>query len=143
MMNNYETNNIFARILRGEIPCHKLHEDAKTLAFLDVMPQADGHSLIIPKAPSRNLLTAEPEDLAALMVTVQKISRAVMAAFDAGGVLIQQFNEAPAGQTVFHTHFHVLPRHEGVALRPHTGQMADGEVLKAHAEKIRQALAAQ
>ncbi len=143
MMNEYETNNVFARILRGEIPCHKLYEDAKTLAFLDVMPQADGHSLVIPKAASRNLLSADPVDLAALMVSVQKISRAVMSAFGAGGVLIQQFNEATAGQTVFHTHFHVLPRHEGVPLRPHTGQMADGELLKAHAEKIRQALAAQ
>ena len=142
-MNEYQTDNIFARILRGEIPCHKLYEDAKTLAFLDVMPQADGHSLIIPKAPSRNLLTADPADLAAIMVTVQQISRAVMAAFGAGGVLVQQFNEAPAGQTVFHTHFHVLPRHEGVALRPHTGQMADGEMLKAHAERIRLALSAQ
>jgi histidine triad (HIT) family protein len=142
-MTKYETNNIFARILRGEIPCHKLHEDAETLAFLDVMPQADGHSLIIPKAPSRNLLSADPSALAALMVTVQLISRAVMSAFGTGGVLIQQFNEAAAGQTVFHTHFHVIPRHEGVPLRPHTGQMADTQILKAHAEKIRAALAAQ
>ena len=107
------------------------------------MPQADGHSLIIPKAPSRNLLSADPGELAAIMVTVQQISRAVMSAFGAGGVLIQQFNEATAGQTVFHTHFHVIPRHEGQPLRPHTGQMADPQVLKAHAEKIRQALAAQ
>ena len=142
-MTKYEPNNIFARILRGEIPCHKLHEDAETLAFLDVMPQADGHSLIIPKAPSRNLLSADPSALAALMVTVQLISRAVMSAFGTGGVLIQQFNEAAAGQTVFHTHFHVIPRHEGVPLRPHTGQMADTQILKAHAEKIRAALAAQ
>ena len=142
-MTKYETNNIFARILRGEIPCHKLHEDVETLAFLDVMPQADGHSLIIPKAPSRNLLSADPSALAALMVTVQLISRAVMSAFGTGGVLIQQFNEAAAGQTVFHTHFHVIPRHEGVPLRPHTGQMADTQILKAHAEKIRAALAAQ
>ena len=142
-MHQYDTNNIFARILRGEIPCHKLHEDLKTLAFLDVMPQADGHSLIIPKAPSRNLLSADPGDLPAIMVTVQQISRAVMSAFGAGGVLIQQFNEATAGQTVFHTHFHVIPRHEGQPLRPHTGQMADQQVLKTHADKIRQALAAQ
>ena len=137
----YDPNNIFAKILRGEIPCHKLYEDEKTFAFMDVMPQADGHCLVIPKTGSRNLLTADPADLAALMVTVQKLANAVRKAFGAEGVLIQQFNEAAAGQTVFHTHFHVLPRPEGVALRPHSGKMADPELLKAQAEKIRAALA--
>ena len=139
-MPDYDNNNVFARILRGEIPCHKLHEDAQTLAFLDVMPQADGHSLVIPKAASRNLLSADPADLASCMVIVQLIARAVRKAFGVDGVLIQQFNEADAGQTVFHTHFHVIPRAGGAPLRPHSGKMADPEVLKRHAEMIRAAL---
>lgn len=139
-MREYDTGNVFAKILRGEIPCHKLHEDAQTLAFLDVMPQADGHSLIIPKAPSRNLLSADAADLAFCMVSVQLIARALRKAFGVDGVLIQQFNEADAGQTVFHTHFHVIPRRAGEALRPHSGKMADGELLKKHAEMIRAAL---
>ena len=137
---SYDTNNIFAKILRGEIPCHKVYEDEHTLAFMDVMPQADGHTLVIPKAPSRNLLDAEPKALAALMTAVQKVARAAKEAFGTEGVLIQQFNEPAAGQTVFHLHFHVLPRREGVALRPHTGKMADHGLLAEHAQKIRTAL---
>ena len=139
-MTTYDPENIFAKILKGEIPCHKLHEDEKTLCFLDVMPQADGHSLIIPKAPSRNLLTAKPEDLAACMVSVQLIANAVRKAFAAEGVLIQQFNEPAAGQTVYHTHFHVIPRHAGAPLKPHSDKIADPEILKHHAELIRAAL---
>lgn len=139
---SYDTNNIFARILRGEIPCHKVHEDDHTLAFMDVMPQADGHTLVIPKMPSRNLLDADPKALGALMASVQKIANAAKQAFDAEGILIQQFNEPAAGQTVFHLHFHVLPRHAGVPLRAHSGNMADPTVLAEHAAKIRAALGA-
>jgi histidine triad (HIT) family protein len=137
---SYDTNNIFAKILRGEIPCHKVYEDEHTLAFMDVMPQADGHTLVIPKSPSRNLLDADPEALGALMASVQRVANAAKQAFGAEGVLIQQFNEPAAGQTVFHLHVHVLPRHEGTALRPHSGKMADHGVLAEHAAKIRAAL---
>lgn len=138
---SYDTNNVFAKILRGEIPCHKVHEDEHTLAFMDVMPQADGHTLVIPKSPSRNLLDADPAALGALMTSVQKVANAVRKAFDAEGILIQQFNEPAAGQTVFHLHFHILPRSAGVSLRPHTGKMADHALLARHAEMIRAALA--
>lgn len=138
---SYDTNNVFAKILRGEIPCHKVHEDEHTLAFMDVMPQADGHTLVIPKSPSRNLLDADPAALGALMAAVQKVANAVRKAFDAEGILIQQFNEPAAGQTVFHLHFHILPRSAGISLRPHTGKMADHALLARHAEMIRAALA--
>lgn len=137
---SYDRNNVFAKILRGELPSEKLYEDADTLAIMDIMPRADGHVLVIPKTAARNLLDASTAQLAACMTTVQRLSRAVMAAFDAPGVTLQQFNEAAGGQVVFHLHFHVLPRHVGVALRPHTGQMEKPEVLKANAEKIRAAL---
>jgi histidine triad (HIT) family protein len=136
----YDDANIFAKILRGELPAHKVHEDAETLAFMDIMPRADGHCLVIPKTPARNVLDASPAQLAACMATVQRMSRAVVAAFAADGVTIQQFNESAGGQVVFHLHFHVLPRHAGVSLRPHTGQMEKPEVLAANAEKIREAL---
>ena len=137
----YDSNNIFGKILRGEIPAHKVHEDDHTLAFMDVMPQAQGHVLIIPKAPSRNLLDADPAVLGHLIGVVQKIAVAAKAAFEADGVTVMQFNEAPAGQSVFHLHFHILPRHEGIALKPHSGKMEDGEILAANAEKLRRALA--
>lgn len=137
---SYDSNNIFGKILRGEIPCHKVYEDAHTLAFMDVMPQADGHTLVIPKMPSRNLLDADPKDLGALIATVRKVANAAKAAFGSEGVLIQQFNEPAAGQTVFHLHFHVLPRHEGMPLRPHSGNMADHTLLADHAARIRAAL---
>ena len=137
---SYDTNNIFARILRGEIPCHKVHEDEHTLAFMDVMPQADGHTLVIPKSPSRNLLDADPAALGPLMASVQKVANAVRKAFGAEGILIQQFNEPAAGQTVFHLHFHILPRTAGISLRPHTGKMADQQLLAHHAEMIRATL---
>ncbi|WP_436039963.1 HIT family protein [Rhizobium sp. LjRoot98] len=136
----YDTNNIFAKILRGEIPAHKVYEDANVLAFMDVMPQAQGHVLVVPKAASRNILDADPATLGALIATVQKVAIAAEEAFEADGVTIMQFNEAPAGQSVFHLHFHVIPRHEGVPLRPHSGKMEDGAVLAANAEKIRDAL---
>ena len=139
---SYDPNNIFAKILRGEIPCHKVYEDEHTLAFMDVMPQADGHTLVIPKAPSRNILDADPAALGPLMRSVQKIANAVRKAFNAEGILIKQFNEPAAGQTVYHLHIHVLPRHTGVELRPHTGKMADHGLLAQHAGMIRAALEA-
>jgi histidine triad (HIT) family protein len=139
---SYDTNNVFAKILRGEIPCHKVHEDAHALAFMDVMPQADGHTLVIPKSPSRNLLDADPAALGPLMASVQRIANAVRKAFGAEGILIQQFNEPAAGQTVFHLHFHILPRNAGIALRPHSGKMADHALLAEHAARIRAALEA-
>jgi histidine triad (HIT) family protein len=137
---SYDTTNIFARILRGEIPCHKVYEDEATLAFMDVMPQADGHTLVIPKAPSRNLLDADPAVLGTLMASVQKVAKAVAKAFDADGILINQFNEPAAGQTVYHLHVHILPRHDGVSLRPHSVKMADHGLLAKHGEMIRAAL---
>ncbi|WP_404861943.1 HIT family protein [Georhizobium sp. MAB10] len=136
----YDDANIFAKILRGELPAHRVYEDEHTLAFMDIMPRGDGHCLVLPKTPSRNMLDVEPDDLAHVMVTVQKLARAVKAAFDADGVTIQQFNESAGGQVVFHLHVHVIPRFDGVALKPHTGTMEDPDVLKANAEKIRAAL---
>lgn len=136
----YDPSNIFAKILRGEIPSHKVFEDEHTLAFMDVMPQGDGHTLVIPKTPARNLLDAQPDQLAHVIATVQRIAKAVKAAFQSDGVFVMQFNEAGAGQTVFHLHFHVIPRWEGVPLRPHSGGMADAALLKGHADKIRAAL---
>ncbi|MGE7369266.1 HIT family protein [Neorhizobium sp. NPDC001467] len=132
----YDDGNIFAKILRGEIPCHRVYEDADTLAFMDVMPQAPGHVLVVPKKPSRNMLDADPAVLAKTIAVVQKIARAAKDAFDADGVFIAQFNEPAAGQTVFHLHFHIIPRHQGAALKPHSGKMEDGDVLATNAEKI-------
>lgn len=136
----YDESNIFAKILRGEIPSHKLHEDEATFAFMDIMPRGDGHCLVIPKKPARNILDVEPDSINAVMATAQKLSHAVMKAFGADGVTIQQFNEPAGGQVVFHLHVHVIPRFDGVKLRPHTGEMEDPDVLKANAEKIRAAL---
>ncbi|HUO53522.1 MAG TPA: HIT family protein [Rhodoblastus sp.] len=138
----YDPNNIFAKILRGEIPCEKVFEDDEVLAFMDVMPQAEGHVLVISKLGARNILDAPPELLAALILRVQKLARAVKVGMAAEGITINQFNEPAGGQSVYHIHFHVIPRWEGVALRPHSGKMADPAVLKGHAEKIRAALAA-
>ena len=137
----YDDNNIFAKILRGEIPSHRVYEDDHTVAFMDVMPQAPGHVLVVPKAQSRNILDADPAALSHAIAVVQKIANAVQDAFDADGVFVCQFNEPAAGQTVFHLHFHVIPRHEGVALKPHSGKMEDGAVLAANAEKIKAELA--
>jgi histidine triad (HIT) family protein len=136
----YDPDNIFAKILLGEIPSHRVYEDDHTVAFMDVMPQGTGHTLVLTKAPSRNLLDAEPATLAYLMETVQKIARAVKTAFDADGVMVVQYNEAPAGQSVFHLHVHVIPRFAGVPLQPHTGEMEDQQVLATNAEKVRRAL---
>jgi histidine triad (HIT) family protein len=135
----YDSNNVFAKILRGELPAHKVYEDQDTLAFMDIMPRADGHALVIPRTPCINTLDASPEQLAACIRTVQVVARAAMSAFKAEGIKVEQYNEAPAGQVVFHLHFHVLPRWSGVDLRP-PGKMADGEVLERHAETLRKAL---
>lgn len=137
----YDSNNIFAKILKGEIPSHRVYEDDHAVAFMDVMPQAPGHTLVLPKQPSRNLLDADAETLQHLIPVVQKVANAVKDAFDADGVYIAQFNEPAAGQTVFHLHFHIIPRNEGVALKPHSGQMEDGAVLAANAQKIIEAMA--
>jgi histidine triad (HIT) family protein len=136
----YEETNIFAKILRAEMPAHKVFEDDVAFAFMDIMPRADGHTLIIPKTPCRNLLDIAAADLSALMPRVQKVARAVKHAMQAEGLTLQQFNEEAGGQIVFHLHFHLLPRWSGVALRP-PGSMEKPEVLAAHAEKIRAVLA--
>lgn len=138
---HYDDGNVFAKILRGELPAHILYEDADTLAIMDIMPRADGHCLVIPKTPARNMLDARPEQLAACIRTVQRLGKAVTIAFKADGVTVQQFNESAGGQVVFHLHYHVLPRHAGVSLKPHTSQMEQQDVLKANAAKIRAALA--
>ncbi len=138
----YDQDNIFAKILRGEIPSLKVYEDEATLAFMDVMPQADGHVLVLPKAASRNLLDADPAVLAELMPRVQKLASAVKAALGAEGLTIMQFNEPAGGQTVFHLHFHILPRWAGVELRGHARKMAKPETLAPIRDKIVAALAA-
>lgn len=136
---SYDTSNVFAKILRGELPAHHVYEDAETLAFMDIMPRLPGHTLVIPKTPCRNILDASPAALAACMTATQKVARAVMQAFAAPGVTIQQYNESAGGQVVFHLHFHILPRHPGVPIGPHTGKMEDNAILAANAEKIRKA----
>ncbi len=139
-MPDYDNDNIFAKIIRGELPAHKVFEDDNTLAFLDIMPRADGHALVIPKAPSRNVLDIEIADLCAVMATVQMIARAGLKAFQAQGAIIQQFNEAEGGQVVFHTHFHVIPRRAGVELKPPAAIKEDEAVLARNAERLRAAL---
>ncbi|CDZ40389.1 Histidine triad (HIT) protein [Neorhizobium galegae bv. officinalis] len=132
----YDSDNIFGKILRGEIPCHRVYEDDDTLAFMDVMPQSPGHLLVVPKAPSRNILDADPAVLSKVIPVVQKLARAAKEAFEADGITVIQFNEPAAGQTVYHLHFHVVPRYEGQPLKPHSGQMENNDVLAANAEKI-------
>ena len=132
----YDPANIFAKILKGELPCHKVHEDENALVMMDIFPQSKGHTLIIPKAASRNLLDADPATLSSVMPLVQRVGRAVKAATNADGVRLVQFNEAPAGQTVFHLHFHIIPVYEGVALSAHAGGKADDAELAALAKDI-------
>lgn len=138
---SYDNNNIFAKILRSEIPSERVYEDEHTVAFMDIMPRVAGHVLVIPKTPARNMLDATPAQLAACLETVQKISRASTEAFSAQGITLQQFNEAAGGQEVFHLHFHVLPRHDSESLGP-CNVMGDMDSIKVNAEKIRSALAA-
>jgi len=136
----YDTNNIFAKILRGEAPCVKIHEDEVSLAFMDIMPRGEGHALVIPKAPARNILDISPDDLAKFMPSVQRIAIAAKSALAADGVTVMQFNESAGGQVVFHLHFHILPRWKGVTLLPPGGPVADAEQLTPVAEAIRAAL---
>ena len=138
----YDPNNIFAKILKGEIPCHKIYEDGDTLAFLDIMPRTEGHALVITKQKAPDLYGISPEGLAKLMAVVQKLAPQIQKAVGADGVLVQQFNGAAAGQTVFHLHVHIVPIKDGVPLKPHAGQMADQAELAATAEKIRKVLSA-
>jgi histidine triad (HIT) family protein len=140
-MPSYDPNNIFAKILRGELPCYKVYEDEKTLAFLDIMPRAPGHALVLPKSQARNILDIAPDDLAHVMKIAQKIAKASMATFGAQGVTVQQFNESAGGQVVFHLHVHVIPRQQGVALKPPASVKEAPDVLKEQAAKLATALA--
>ena len=136
----YDSNNIFAKILRGEIPCVKVYEDDKTLAFMDVMPQAQGHTLVVPKEAAENVLDLSEDGMAAMMATTQKIARAIKLALDPDGIVLTQFNGPAAGQSVFHVHFHVIPRKAGDLLAPHARGMVDARTLEPIAAKIRSAL---
>ena len=136
----YDPNNIFAKILRGEIPCVKVYEDAKTLAFMDVMPEAEGHVLVVPKEPAENILDLSPEGMAAMTATTQKIAKAMDKALQPDGILLKQYNRAAAGQSVFHVHFHIVPRWDGVPMAPHGKVMVQAAVLEPIAAKIRSAL---
>ena len=136
-MSDYEKDNIFAKILRGEAPCVKIYEDADTLAFMDVMPQAEGHVLVIPKAEACDMMDLDSAMAQKLIVNVQKIARAVKSALGCPGVMLAQLNGSAAGQTVFHTHFHIIPRHDGVDLGFHAKEMVTLEALEIIAEKIR------
>ena len=136
----YDADNIFAKILRGEAPAFKVYEDDHTLAFMDVMPQADGHTLVIPKASAENLHDVDPAALGATIQAVQTVAAAVKQAFEAPGIMIAQLNGPAAGQTVFHLHFHILPRFDGVEFRMHARDMEDFDKLEAFAERIRAAL---
>ena len=133
----YEESNVFGKILRGEMPCHRVYEDDVALAFMDIMPRVAGHVLVVPKVPARGLLDIAPADLAALMPRVQRVGAAVVAAMAADGLTLHQFNETAGGQVVFHLHFHLLPRHDGVALRPPGGPMEKPDVLADLAARIK------
>lgn len=132
----YDPNNIFGKILRGEIPAHKVYEDDVALAFMDIMPRAEGHVLVIPKEGARGLLDVSPATLSELMKRVQHVAGALQRAFKADGLTLHQFNESAGGQVIYHLHFHLLPRWDGVALRP-PGTMADNDKLAEQAEKVR------
>ena len=136
----YDSNNIFAKILRGKIPAVKVYEDDRTLAFMDVMPEADGHVLVVPKEAVEDILSLSPEGLSAMMATVQKVAKAIDKALSPGGILLKQYNRAPAGQSVFHIHFHIVPRWEGVPMAPHGKVMVEAARLEPIAAKIRSAL---
>jgi len=136
----YDPNNIFAKVLRGEIPCVKVYEDAKTLAFMDVMPEADGHVLVVPKEGAETILGLSPEGMAAMMATTQKVAKAVDKALAPDGILLKQYNRPAAGQSVFHVHFHIVPRWEDVPLAPHGKVMVEAARLEPIAAKIRSAL---
>jgi histidine triad (HIT) family protein len=140
-MASYDPDNVFAKILRGEVPSYKVYEDDRAFAFLDIMPRTPAHTLVIPKAPARNILDIAPDDLAHVMKVAQKIARAGMKAFAADGVTVQQFSEPAGGQVVFHLHVHVMPRKDGVALKPPASFKEDPAVLAEHASRLAAALA--
>jgi histidine triad (HIT) family protein len=139
-MTSYDPNNVFAKILRGELPSYKVYEDDKAFALLDIMPRAPGHTLVIPKNPARNILDIDPEDLAHVAKVAQKIARAAVKVFGADGITVQQFNESAGGQVVFHLHMHVIPRKEGVAMKPPASEGQNPEVLAEQAKKLAAAL---
>src|ERR1700733_10322802 len=139
-MTAYDTNNIFAKILRGEFPCYKVYEDEHVLAFLDIMPRSPGHTLVIPKAPARNILDIKAEDFAHVARGAHKIAGAAMKAFEADGITVQQFSEPASGQVVYHLHMHVMPRHDGIALLAPASRKEDAKVLEANAAKLIAAL---
>ena len=139
-MPSYDPANVFAKIIRGELPCHKVHEDDKTIVFMDIMPRAPGHVLVLPKAPARNILDIAPDDLVAVALMAQKVAKAAVKAFNADGVTVQQFNEGAGGQVVFHLHLHIIPRRAGVALKPPASEKEKPEVLSDHAAKLAAAI---
>ena len=139
-MTAYDDQNIFAKILRGELPCEKLFEDDRTLVIMDIMPRGKGHCLVLPKTPARNILDIDSTALAAVAQTTQKMARAVREAFNADGVTIQQFNESAGGQIVFHLHVHIIPRFEGIRMGPPASKMEETTTLKANADRIRAVL---
>lgn len=141
-MASYDPSNVFAKILRGELPCHKVYEDDLAFVFLDIMPRAPGHALVIPKKPARNILDIAPDDLAHVHKIAQKVAKAAVKVFDADGVTVHQFNEAAGGQVVFHLHVHVLPRHSGEPLKPPATFHEEPAVLAEQAEKLAAAMAA-
>ena len=141
-MPSYDQNNIFAKILRGELPCYKVYEDDKALVFLDIMPRAPGHMLVLPKAPARNILDVGAADLAHVMTVAQKVAKAAIAALGADGITIQQFNEGAGGQVVFHLHVHVIPRKSGVPMKPPAAEKEKPDVLAEVAKKLAAVIAA-
>ena len=136
----YDPNNVFAKILRGDLPCYKIYEDDKALAFLDIMPRAPGHALVLPKAQARNILDAAPEDFAHVMKIAQRIAKVSVEVFGADGVTLQQFSEGAGGQVVFHLHVHVIPRKIGVALKPPASVKEAPDVLAEQAKQLAAAL---
>jgi histidine triad (HIT) family protein len=141
-MPNYDPNNIFAKILRGELSCYKVYEDDMALAFLDIMPRTPGHTLVLPKAPARNILDVSTDDLAHVMTVAQKVARGAMTAFEADGITIQQFNEGAGGQVVFHLHIHIIPRKTSVPMKPPASEKEKPELLAEHAKKLAAAISA-
>ena len=141
-MTAYDDQNIFAKILRGEIPCYRVYENQHTLAFLDIMPRSPGHTLVIPKAPARSILDIRADDFAEVARTAKTVAVAAMKAFDAEGIIVQQFSEAASGQVVFHLHMHVMPMKAGVDLLPAQTRKEDASILETHARKMIAALGA-
>ena len=138
----YDDSNIFAKILRGELPCYKVYEDDVAVALMDIMPRIEGHTLVIPKFACRNLLDVDADGLSLVIRCVQKVAQAAKTAFSAEGITLQQFNEQAGGQVIFHLHFHILPRWAGIELKPPASAMEKPDVLAANAAKIAAAIAA-